>query len=548
VSPAEQRTQSSLYDERQNGWQWTWSNVLSYVKSAGDHSINAIVGVEAQNAYFDNVNVTGYNVLNDPNQYYIGAAKEANFSAGSGVGHSSLLSEFARLNYSFRDKYLATATIRRDASSRFTEQNRVGYFPSFSLGWNVHEEPFFQGQQFVSSLKARAGYGEVGNQSVISTTATNYVVVPQQRYSFGGVPVEGRANTTLVNTDLVWETSQMTNFGIDAGFLDNRLALTLEYFVKKTSDLLVATPPVPAYVGALPPAVNAGTMQNKGLEVALNYSKKEGGFHYDLGVNAAFIRNEVLKLAGGQPVAAGEVNRLGATTRTQEGEVFASFYGRKTDGIFNSQEEVNAYTKDGQLIQPLAKPGDVKFVDLNQDGKIDDLDRTILGSAIPDFNYGINAFFDYKNFDLKVFFQGLVGNETVNALSVFNASPRGNLNSYAFRMNRWTPENLNADEPRMTQSDPNQNIAFSDRYVEDGSYLRLRNLQLGYTLPASVLSRAGVKGLRVYVSADNLLTFTDYRGFEPEVGDWWGDPFYQGVDVATYPQARTIIGGFNVTF
>jgi len=548
VSPAEQRSQSSLYDERQNGWGWTWSNVFSYVKEFGDHSINAVVGTEAVSGFYDYVNVTGTNILNDPSQYYIGAAKSTQFSAGSNVGQNSLLSLLGRVNYSYKNRYMFTASFRADGTSRLTKTNRVGYFPSFSFGWNAHEEAFFQNQNVLTTLKLRAGYGEVGNQNNLSNTATSYVVTPQQRYSFNGVPVEGRANTVLVNRDLIWENSKMTNFGVDAGFLNNQINLTLDYFDKRTTDLIVGSPPAPAYVGALPPAINAGTMQNKGLEAALNYSKKEGDFTYDLGVNASFIRNKVLKLAEGQPVAGGDVNGIGATTRTQEGQPFASFYGRKTDGIFNNQAEIDAYNVDGELIQPNAQPGDVKFVDLNSDGQIDDLDRTILGSAIPDFSYGFNAFLGYKNFDFKLFFQGLAGNETVNALSIFNANPRGTYNSYADRMNRWTPQNPAANEPRMTLSDPNQNVAFSDRYVENGSYLRLRNVQLGYSLPAVTLSRFAVKGLRVYVSADNLLTLTKYRGYEPEVGDWYGNAFYQGVDVATYPQARTFIGGLNLTF
>ncbi|PRY09945.1 TonB-linked SusC/RagA family outer membrane protein [Pontibacter ummariensis] len=553
INANERRTQSSLYDERQNGWQWTWSNVLNYTKDFGEHRINAMLGQEAQTQFADYVNVTGYNILNDPTQFYVGAAKQTAFQAGSFAEESSLFSVFGRLNYSYQGKYLLTATLRRDASSKFIPENRVGYFPSFSLGWNVVEESFLQDVTWLSNLKLRAGYGVVGNQNILSATSTSYVVQPQQRYVFGGEPVEGRANTTLRNEDLVWEASTMTNFGVDAGFLNNKLNLSLEYFDKRTRDLLV-TVPIPSYIGALAPVANAGDMLNRGFEAALNYRQSEGDFRYDLGVNASFIQNEVLNLGGGEAFTAANVDRLGNVTRFKEGEEFAYFYGRKTDGIFNSPEEVASYvytnpeTGETNLIQPNAQPGDVKFVDLNGDGMINDQDRTKLGSAMPDFTYGFNAFMEYKNFDLKIFFQGVYGNETVNAMSVFTENPQGIFNSYSSRLDRWTPENPNTDEPRMTATDPNVNITFSDRYVEDGSYLRLRNIQLGYTLPESLTSRVGVKGLRVYVSSDNLLTFTKYTGYEPEVGDLWNNPFYYGVDMATYPQARTFIGGLNVTF
>lgn len=547
INANERRTQSSLFDERQNGWQWTWSNVLNYTKDIGDHSINATLGQEAQMQHTDNVNVTGYNVLNTPTQYYVGAAKESNFAAGSFAEESTLLSYFGRLNYGYKEKYLLTATLRRDASSRFTEDNRVGYFPSFSLGWNVAREDFLQDVAWLSNLKFRAGYGEVGNQGIVTPRSTSYVVQPQQRYTFGGEVVEGRANTTLQNNDLVWETSAMTNFGVDAGFLNNRLNVTLEYFDKRTRDLLV-NPPIPAYIGALAPAQNAGDMQNKGFEGSINFRNREGEFRYDISANASFIKNKVLNLGGGEAFTAADVNRLGNTTRMEEGEEFAFFYGRKTDGIFNTQEEIDNYQQNGELIQPNARPGDVKFVDLNNDGTINDEDRTKLGSAMPDFTYGLNANFEYKNFDLKLFFQGVYGNETVNAISVFNRNPQGIWNSYESRLDRWTPENPNTNEPRMTAADPNVNIAFSDRYVEDGSYLRLRNIQLGYTFTENLIQDIGVKSLRLYVSSDNLFTITDYTGYEPEVGDLFGNPFYNGVDMATYPQARTFIAGLNISF
>lgn len=552
ISPSEQRTVSNLYDDRQQGYQWTLSNYFTYNKEFGKHTISATLGQEAQTAYFSNVNVTGLNILNDPTQYYISSSKDPNFQAGSGAEQSSLLSFFGRVNYNYDDRYLLTATIRRDASSRFTPQNRVGIFPSFSAGWNVHREAFLQNVNWLSNLKVRAGYGVVGNQGSVSTTATRYLIDPQQRYSFGGAVVEGRANTRLQNQNLIWESSSMINAGADIGLLNNKINVTLDYFIKKTYNMIV-TPPIPRYAGALAPSVNAGDMENKGLEVTLNYKNQNGPFRYDLGVNAAFIQNKVISLGGGAPISSGSVAGIGSSTRVEPGQIMAYFFGRKTDGIFHTQEEVNAYTWTDasgakKLIQPSAKAGDVKFVDVNNDGQINDNDRINLGSALPKFTYGFNAFMEYKNFDLKIFFQGTYGNETVNGIAGWADGARGLYNSYASRMGRWTTENPTSNMPRMTTTNANNNDIFSDRFVENGSYLRLRNIQFGYTLPATLLNRIGVKAVRIYVSADNLLTFSKYRGFEPEVADLDNNPFFWGVDLTTYPQARTLLGGLNLTF
>ncbi|MDJ1498667.1 TonB-dependent receptor [Cytophagaceae bacterium DM2B3-1] len=547
ISPNEQRSQSNLVEERTQGWQWTWSNFFMYNKEIGDHTINASIGTEAQSALSNGTSVTGYDMQNDPSQLYIGSARQTTFSAGSTVGRNTLLSFFGRVNYTYKGKYLITVTGRRDATSRFIQSNRSGFFPSFSLGWNMKEETFLQNVNWLSNLKLRVGYGEVGNQN-ISNTAIYNTIQTQQRYSFNGIAVDGRAMTTLSNPNLKWERSKMTNVGIDAGFLNDKVNLTLDYFIKRTSDMIV-TPAVPAYTGYLAPAMNLGDMENKGLEVALNYVNREHEFKYDLGVNMSFIRNKIVEM-GGNYIDGGNINTLGNTTRTQKGNTIASFYGRKTDGIFHNQGEIDSYVHTSangttKQIQPDAKPGDIKYVDIDGSGSIDDLDRTYLGSAVPDFTYGFNAFMSYKNFDLKLFFQGTYGNEIVNGLAVFTSNQTGVFNSYQDRMDRWTPENPSGNEPRMSLNAP---VHFSDRYVENGSYLRLRNIQLGYTIPEAGLKKLGVKSLRVYVSADNLLTFTKYRGYDPDVSDLWNNPFYSGVDMATYPQARTFIGGINLTF
>jgi hypothetical protein len=337
---------------------------------------------------------------------------------------------------------------------------------------------------------------------------------------------------------------------------NNKLNIAVDYFDKKTSDMIV-NPPMPLYVGALAPAVNAGDMRNKGVEITLNYSNTVGGLKFDLGGNITFIKNQVVSLGPGAPINDGSVAGIGPTTKTEKGQVLAYFYGRKTAGIFQSSEDVDTYTWTdpntgiAKKIQPNAKPGDVKFVDVNHDGQISDLDRVKLGSALPKFTYGFNAVLEFKHFDLKMFFIGSYGNETVNGLSGWLEGSRGLYNSYATRMNRWTPEHPSNTEPRMTAANANNNDVFSDRQVENGSYLRLRNVQLGYNFSQTLLSKFKLRALRLYVSSDNLFTITKYTGYEPEVGDYTNgqsNPFFWGVDLATYPQARTFIGGVNLTF
>jgi len=331
-------------------------------------------------------------------------------------------------------------------------------------------------------------------------------------YVFGGQPVQGFASRQLSNPELKWETTEMTNVGVDISILNSRLSLTADYFIKETKDMIVAVP-IPLYVGASPPRVNAGSMENRGLELALNWTEQlSKSLRFELGLNFTKISNQVTSLGGGAPINSGNVNKVGDLTRTEVGYEIAYFYGLKTDGIFNDQAEVAAYKNSkGGLIQPAAKPGDVKFIDLNSDGVIDGNDRTYLGSATPDFLFGVNGSIEYKGLDFRVFFQGVQGNEIANPMYRFWYASDGSKNNFhKDRLNRWTPENPGSNEPRMTVNDPNGNGKFSDRYISDGSYIRLRNLTLGYTLPASLTSKARISNLRIYVTGDNIWTKTNY--------------------------------------
>ncbi|KAA6436845.1 TonB-dependent receptor [Dyadobacter flavalbus] len=543
----DQRQHSSLREGRGETLGWVWTNYLTYNKTFGKHNITAMAGIESQRSTFSDMRLTVLDVPNDKSQWYLSATKSTDYLLETGQSDESIQSYFGRVNYNFDERLLLTATLRRDGSSRFLPNNRWGTFPSFALGYNLAEESFIKSIPAISQLKLRAGWGQVGNQNSAANYGYVTTVSGNNMYVFGDNAVQGFAPTTASNPDLKWETTTSTNFGIDAGFFSNRLSLTADYFIKNTSDMIVRVP-IPVFAGVGPPYVNAGSMSNKGVELALNYRSSVKDFTYDIGVNASKILNRVTDLGGGEPIAGGDVNGLGQTTRTEVGREIAVFYGLKTDGIFRTQADLDAYTKEGTPIQPNAKPGDVKFVDLNNDGVIDNKDRTYLGSATPSFSFGFNTSLGYKGFDLSFFLQGVTGVELVNGLGHWMNNANGMFNSVASRMDRWTPENTNTDQPRMTQLNPNNNDQFSDRFVSNGNYVRFRNLTLGYTLPKTVLEKARISNLRIYVAADNLFTFTKYKGMDPEIGEFNNNPLNFGVDMGAYPQPRVGRIGLSVNF
>lgn len=553
VTTDESRDQSSLTENRGRRFSYVWSNFLTYDRDFGKNNISVMAGIENQQSVFTSVSTTGFDVPADENLRYLSAAKSVDFVVASGQSDESLQSFFGRINYAYDSKYLLTVNLRYDGSSRFLPDHRWGFFPSFSTGWNIKREAFLQDVDAVSSLKLRAGWGQVGNQNSAANYGYVTTITQNQLYVFNDAVVQGFIPTQLSNPELRWETTTMTNFGIDAGALGDKLLFTFDYFVKNTSDMIVNVP-IPLFIGAAPPRVNAGDMENRGIELAINYRNYDRDFKYDIGLNFSRITNQVTNLGGGEPISGGAVGPIGSVTRTEEGFEVAYFYGLRTDGIFNDQAELDAHTftdenGDVTAIQPNAQPGDVKFVDLNNDGQIDDEDRTYLGSGTPDYTFGITASASYKGFDVSVFIQGVQGNEVVNSLSQFIRASNGFENSHTDRLDRWTTTNTASNEPRMTSQDLNGNYAtFSDLFVEDGSYVRLKNLQIGYTLPESLASKARLKNIRIYVAGDNLLTFTNYSGWDPEIGELFYNPLGFGVDMATYPQARRIRFGLDVKF
>lgn len=483
IGITEQRNQSSLTESRGSGVNMVWSNYLNYKLDAGRHSINATLGEEAQQNKFNSITLNTFDLPADPTLQYASAARSVSPTIGSTQYDESLLSYFGRINYSFMNRYLATATLRYDGSSRFLPDKRWGLFPSFSLAWRLSEEEFLKKIESVSSLKIRASYGKLGNQNSAANYGYASVVQNNMIYVFNGAIVQGAVPTQLSNPNIRWETTSSTDIGIDGDFFNYKLSLTADYFIKRTNGMITQLP-VPDYVGAAPPRANVGSIDNRGIEIAVTYRNNIGKLNYDLSANFTKINNKVLSLGGATPLASGNViSGLGNTTLTQVGKELAYYYGLKTNGIFHSQAEISAYTNaKGALIQPNAKPGDVKFMDINGDGVISALDRTYLGSATnPSFSYGFSANFSYKAFDLKLFFQGVQGIELVNAGSRYLEKTSNSTGSwpnfYIDRMDRWTPANPTSDQPRMTTTDLNGNDQFSDRFVENGSYLRFKNLQ-----------------------------------------------------------------------
>ena len=556
IGPTDQRAQSALIETRTENVSWVWSNYANYTKTFSDNiSLSATLGQEAQRSYGNGISSTAYNVPADPSLQYLSATRSTNNVVRSTQYDGSLSSYFGRANFNFRDRYLVTGTLRFDQTSKFLPNVRTGTFPSVGAAWNISNEQFLKGVTYLPVLKLRASYGQVGNQNAAPNYGYASVANGNQTYVFGGVPAPGLAITQLNNPNLKWETAVTTDVGLDAELFNSQLTFTADYFVRNTEHM-IALLPVPDYVGQAPASANVGSLRNRGLELALNYRNSVGKLQYNLGLNFTKINNVVTSLGGGTAIAAGNVlTQIGNTTLTDVGHEVAYFYGLQADGVFHNQGEVDAYKNAaGALIQPNAQPGDVKYQDTNGDGKIDASDNTYLGSATPRFSYGGSLNLSYSGFDFKVLLYGVQGAEAVNGAG-FNLNKSSDLvgvwsNFYASRLDRWTPSNPNSNQPRVTATDTNGNDQFSSRYVEDASYLRARNMELGYSLPKTFLGRYQVNGARVFVSVDNVFTITKYTGYDPEISTVasYNNPLAYGVDYGNYPQARTYRLGFNVQF
>lgn len=531
---------------------WNLENVLTYDRTLKEHHFTLMLG---QSAFeYKHTNVSGSKnqvIFDDLDHAYLDNAQSTTAVTGGGFSDHTIASLFGRLNYDYSSKYLLTAIVRRDGSSRFGSNNKYGTFPSVSLGWVLSREDFMKNlESAISFMKLRGSWGQNGNEEIgdfkyTSTISTGNI------YYFGSAKTQynGAQPSVIANPNLKWETSEQLDLGLDVNLFKNKVNLTLEYYNKTTKDWLVQAP-APAMIGNTPPTVNGGNIRNRGFEFELGYKNDFRKFHFEASVLGGFNNNKVLDIPNLDKILKGGNGGFGQSgiVVAKVGEPMGSFYGVKTDGIFQNWTQIKAYTHsndDGttSLIQSSAEPGDVKFVDQNGDGKIDEKDRVNLGSPFPDFTGGLNINMSWKGIDFTMFWYASVGNK------IWDATRRYDIIYSNYRsdaLDRWIGEGTSNSYPRLTLNDANQNWSTaSDMFVKDGSYLRLRNLTLGYTFPSKVSQFVKIQKFRIYISAENLLTVTKYRGFDPEIG---GGVFSNGIDYGNYPQSRTILGGVNISF
>ena len=510
---------------------WLNENTLTYRRTfAQKHAFTGLLGFTRQ-AFARESAVTGaQRFVNDILGDHSLGSGALPLPPQSGRTDWALESYIGRVNYSYQDRFLATLTGRIDGSSRFGADNKYSFFPSGSVAWRLSEEKFIQPLKFISDLKLRVSYGRTGNQEI--PQYRSLAALGNSNYPIGNVITSGISPVRIANPNLKWESTDQFDAGIDAAFLSNRIQLTADYYYKKTIDLLldVAVPNSSGFATALQ---NVGSTQNKGLELAVNTVNVDRQFKWRTSANITFNRNKVLNLGGDFERPSGQASpnsQIPYSGILRVGEPVGVFYGYVTDGLFQTADEIKASG------QPSALPGDRRYKDLNGDGIINANDRTILGYAQPKFFYGFTNNFSYKNFDLSVFFQGVQGNSILN----LNLSPEIN-NSVLEAKNRWTPSNTNTDIPRTPT-----NGRVVDKLVEDGSFLRLRNVTLGYNLPRTLATVAHLRSARLYVSAQNWLTVTKYTGYNPEVSAFGQDNLSVGVDRGSYPLAKTFIVGLNI--
>lgn len=521
---------------------WNWDNLLTYNTTIGaDHRLTVMAGTSAQENKYDVISGSIQEFASDVTQQLDNGLSQKNIG---GNGSSwALMSYMGRLNYSYADKYLVTATVRRDGSSRFGTNNKWGIFPSGSLAWRISEEGFFQPISFVDDLKLRAGFGVTGNQEI-----GNYSFASELstiKYNFNNSLVNAVVPSKMPNPNVQWESQQQMNIGFDATIFDQRINLTVDAYQKNTKDMLVpmAVPITTGYSDVDVPYINAGEVVNKGIEISVNSKNFTGDFKWDTSFNISFNKNEVKSLNDTIPISRGDVGLNQKIGRIETGKAIDIFYGYITDGIFQTQAEVDAHALQvpGEDVYARTSAGDIRFKDLNSDGVIDDSDRTYIGNPNPDFIFALSNRFEYKGFDMTIFIQGVYGNEIYNANRIWSEGMAVAYNQSTATLRRWNGEGTSNNMPRAVFNDPNKNVRPSDRFVEDGSYLRIKNVTLGYTFPKRWAEKVKMSAARLYVSGTNLLTFTDYSGFDPEVGP-------NGIDISTYPVTRTYSVGVNVSF
>lgn len=547
LSSANKNDFNSLFREIQKKFEWNTENTLTYQNKFGQHNLSVLLGqgyYEYNISYGQNTTYKNLPTNNWQDASFNFDVGESNKTSNAWDGKQThKASYFARVVYDYDNRYLFTGTIRRDGSSKFARANHWGTFPAMSLGWNVSNENFWPENNVVTSFKLRGGYGVLGNDAIDDFQFANFFVAGSN-YTFGDNVVHvGYAPSTLENPDLKWERTSQLNIAADLKILKN-FDLSVDVYRKKSTDILRRVE-LPGYLGLInSPWRNIGDMNNDGIEVSLGYKKNWGDFGISANGNFGYLKNEITKLeADKEYVNFASFQTLGAVSRLQVGQSYGSFYGYQNLGVFQNQAEIDAYrNSNGGLIQANAKPGDFKRLDANGDGKIDEADYVNLGNSVPKYTFGFTLNMNYKNFDVMLFMQGQAGNKIFQGLRRLDIQES---NYQTAILDRWTGEGTSNTIARVTKDDPNQNYTrMSDYYLQKGDYLRIKLVQIGYTLSKDVAKTIGASKIRFYVTGENLVTFTRYTGYDPEIAG--ADTF--GIDRAFYPQARTFLFGANVQF
>lgn len=557
-----------------------WTNTATYDFEVGTHSFSVLAGTESQQFQGLNMSGSNWNLLSQfddfSHAYLSNTTGQAHLDADGKVVETRTVtgrpenkfrraSYFGRLSYNFMEKYLFTATVRRDGSSRFAKGHRWGIFPSFSAGWVLTYEDFVQGlsMNWLDFFKLRASWGQVGSQDIPDfqfaapiNTSTNFSSSdPAAYYTFGttNANVPGAYPNRLSNPDVRWETSEQTDIGFDAQLLGNRLELTFDYYIKTTKGWLVK-PPILATAGADAPVINGGSVKNRGIELALGWSDHIGPVNFHLGANGAYNKNKVGVIPTEDGIIHGKTGMLYDNSeefyRAQNGYALGYFWGYKTAGIFQSEADIEQWVGAGKgVLQANVAPGDVKYVDVVPDGKIDSNDKVNLGNGMPEMTFGFNAALDYKGFDLSVTAFGTIGNEIVQS---YRNHSNKQANYTSAILTRWTGEGTSDRMPRVTET--NVNWQFSDLYIQDGDYLRISNISIGYDFSKLIKSRH-INGMRIYLQGQNLFTFTKYDGMDPEIGygtdtdaGYSSQAWVSGVDLGYYPRPKIVMAGVNLKF
>ncbi|WP_028909478.1 SusC/RagA family TonB-linked outer membrane protein [Prevotella sp. AGR2160] len=548
----------SVSQSMYKGWTLTWTNTASYNWKIKDHEFNTMLGMEAERFQGDNLsgNNTLMDIYNDWAHAYLSNAVDLN--AGGLYGYPSndyrRVSYFGRIGWNWKDTYMLNATLRADGSSRFAENHRWGWFPSVSAGWVITNEKWMQGiNKYMDFLKIRASWGQVGNNAIGDYLYAAPVTLSGAGYNFGtGKGTDKNTNGAyayrLGNDNLKWETSEQTDLGFDARFLQSRLGVNFDWYYKKTKDWIVQAPVI-ATAGADAPYINGGDVENKGIEVNFTWNDHIGkAFKYNLGANFAYNKNKVGNVATVDGIIHGSTNVMFNNQhefyRISNGHAMGYFWGYQTAGVFQNQQQINDWIAAGNGIKSGTQPGDAIFVDQNHDGVIDDNDKVDLGNGIPKWNFGFNVGCSYKHFDFSMVWTGMAGFKVANG--GYRNWGNADLSNYTTKfLSRWTGEGTSNSIPRLVNGDISW-TDFSDLYLEDGDFLRIANITLGYDF-ASLLNLKAISQARLYFQVQNLYTFTNYSGMDPEVG-YGQDAWVSGIDTGTYPHSRTFLVGVNLKF